>query len=74
MSWTSELLSAVRRVMLLEDRVARLDDSVGALTTKLSDTRDRVIRLEGLIEGAIRTYRPEPPPAPPPTLSDGRGG
>ena len=74
MSWTSELLSAVRRVMLLEDRVTRLDDSVGALTGKLSDTRDRVIRLEGLIEGAIRTYRPDPPPPPPqpPALSDGR--
>lgn len=72
MSWTGELLSAVRRVMLLEDRVARLDDSVGALAGKLSDTRDRVIRLEGLLEGAIRTYRPEPPRTDPPALTDGR--
>ncbi len=59
MSWTSDLLASVRRVVLLEDRVARLDSSVEALTAKVSDTRDRVIRLEGLIEGAIRTYRPD---------------
>ncbi len=59
MSWVSDLLASVRRVVLLEDRVARLDTSVEALTAKVSDTRDRVIRLEGLIEGAIRTYRPE---------------
>ena len=66
MSWTGDLLGAVRGVMLLEDRVARLDTAVAALTGKLSDTRDRVIRLEGLIEGAIRTYRPESAPGLPP--------
>ena len=59
MSWAGDVLGAVRGVMLLEERVARLDAGVEALTGKLSDTRDRVIRLEGLIEGAIRTYRPE---------------
>lgn len=64
MSWMTELLASVRRVVLLEDRVARLDASVDGLATKLSDTRDRVIRLEGLIEGAVRTYRPAPPALP----------
>lgn len=62
MSWTGDLLSAVKRVVLLEDRIARLDFSVEALAAKVLDTRDRVIRLEGLIEGAVRTYRPDPPP------------
>ena len=50
-----DLLDAVGKVIKLEDRVTRLDTSVGQLTEKLSDTRDRVIRLEGLIEGALRT-------------------
>lgn len=54
MSWMAELLGAVGKVVTLEDRVTRLDVSVVALTEKVSDTRDRVIRLEGLIEGAVR--------------------
>jgi hypothetical protein len=64
-SWVSDVLSAVHRVVLLEDRVARLDASVEGLTAKVSDTRDRVIRLEGLIEGALRSRRSAtslPPP------------
>ena len=59
MSWMPDLLASVKHVVLLENRVVRLDVSVEALTAKVSDTRDRVIRLEGLLEGAIRTYRPE---------------
>jgi len=59
MTWMGDLLDAVGKVIKLEDRVTRLDSSVGALTDKLSDTRDRVIRLEGLIEGALRS-RPAP--------------
>ena len=55
MSWMGDLLDAVGKVVKLEDRVTRLDTSVGGLTDKLSDTRDRVIRLEGLIEGALRS-------------------
>ena len=70
MTWMGDLLEAVGKVIKLEDRVTRLDDAVGALTDKLSDTRDRVIRLEGLIEGAMRSRasppvsRKLPPPAP----------
>ena len=55
MTWMGDLLDAVGKVIKLEDRVTRLDDSVGALTDKMPDTRDRVIRLEGLIEGALRS-------------------
>ncbi len=55
MTWMGDLLDAVGKVIKLEDRVTRLDSSVGGLTDKLSDTRDRVIRLEGLIEGALRS-------------------
>lgn len=58
MTWMGDLLDAVGKVIKLEDRVSRLDSSVGALTDKLSDTRDRVIRLEGLIEGALRSRAP----------------
>ena len=54
MSWMGDLLDAVGKVVKLEDRITRLDTSVGLLTDKLSDTRDRVIRVEGLIEGALR--------------------
>ena len=60
MTWMGDLLEAVGKVVKLEDRVTRLDASVGGLTDRLSDTRDRVIRLEGLIEGALRS-RPGPP-------------
>lgn len=60
MTWMGDLLEAVGKVVKLEDRVTRLDASVGALTDKLSDTRDRLIRLEGLIEGALRS-RPVAP-------------
>ncbi len=55
MTWMADLLDAVGSVIKLEDRVTRLDASVEGLTDKLSDTRDRVIRLEGLIEGALRS-------------------
>jgi predicted nucleic acid-binding Zn-ribbon protein len=65
MSWVADILTAVQRVVTLEDRVARLDEGVDGLTAKLADTRDRVIRLEGLIEGALRTYRPGPTLPPP---------
>lgn len=54
MSWLSELLGVVGKVVTLEDYVTRLDASVVAMTEKLSDTRDRVICPEGLIEGAVR--------------------
>lgn len=60
MTWMGDLLDAVGKVIKLEDRVTRLDASVGGLTDKLSDTRDRVIRLEGLIEGALRSRPSEP--------------
>ncbi len=60
MTWMSDLLDAVGKVIKLEDRVTRLDTSVESLTDKVSDTRDRVIRLEGLIEGALRS-RPAAP-------------
>ncbi|UAJ08853.1 hypothetical protein [Polymorphobacter megasporae] len=55
MTWMGDLLDAVGKVIKLDDRVTRLDASVKSLTGKVSDTRDRVIRLEGLIEGALRT-------------------
>lgn len=67
MSWVTDLLAAVRRVVLLEDRVDRLDKGVEALTAKVADTRDRVIRLEGLIEGAVRARQAPPPTLPPPS-------
>jgi hypothetical protein len=60
MTWMSDLLDAVGKVFKLEDRVTRLDASVEHLTDKVSDTRDRVIRLEGLIEGALRSRSAAP--------------
>lgn len=50
-----DLLDAVSKVIKREDNVTRLDDSVGSLTDKLSGMRDRVIRLQGLLEGAQRS-------------------
>jgi hypothetical protein len=70
-SWVRDLLASVRKVVLLEDRVERLTRAVEAQSRDLAETRERLIRLEGLLEGAFRASgyartpaaRELPPPA-----------
>ena len=64
MSTLGDILSALRSVILLQDRMDQLDkrltrtaDDMGGLTDALTDVRDRVSRLEGIIEGAMMASR-----------------
>lgn len=64
MSIASDALKAIRTTLLLQDDVRRLSETVraqGDRLTHLSDgmanLRDRVSRLEGVIEGASMAVR-----------------
>lgn len=62
MSVIGDLLSAVRQVLTLEHRVALLTDEIATFKMREENTRERLIRLEGIIEGAMRVSRPALPP------------
>lgn len=58
MSALGDAFNALKQVVLMQDRLVQLDGRVTALvadvdglTDALADTRDRVSRLEGFIEG-----------------------
>ncbi|NJR78090.1 hypothetical protein [Sphingomonas corticis] len=64
MSSLADTIKAVRTVLLLQDKLAELTRTVehqGARLSQLanahSDLRDRVSRLEGVIEGAAMAAR-----------------
>ena len=59
MSSFGDILSGVKKVLLLEESVARIDKNFDRLSDDIRSTRDyadsidrRVSRLEGFIEGA----------------------
>ncbi len=54
MSVFTDAMSAIRQVMTLEYRVTELSAEVRALQAREADTRERLIRLEGIIEMAMR--------------------
>lgn len=53
MSLFADAMAAVRQVMTLEHRVGELTAEVMTLKTREADTRERLIRLEGIIEMAM---------------------
>lgn len=55
MSTVSNILSGLKQVMLLEHRVDRLAEDVQALTSAHAETRERLIRLEVIIDEARRS-------------------
>ena len=64
MSAIGDALAAIRQVILMQQRMDQLDGritqlvaDVGGLTDALSNMRDRVSRLEGIIEGAAMAAR-----------------
>ncbi len=64
MSAISDALAAIRQVILMQQRMDQLDGritqlvaDVDGLTDALSNMRDRVSRLEGIIEGAAMAAR-----------------
>lgn len=71
MSWARDALSALRKIILIEDRVARLTDQVKALAESYADIDRRLLKMEAkfeLIEKMASSRRaserprdPEPP-------------
>ncbi len=64
MSAIGDALAAIRQVILMQQRMDQLDGritqlvaDVDGLTDALSNMRDRVSRLEGIIEGAAMAAR-----------------
>ncbi len=64
MSTIGDALAAIRQVILMQQRMDQLDGritqlvaDVDGLTDALSNMRDRVSRLEGIIEGAAMAAR-----------------
>jgi hypothetical protein len=49
MSW-GEVFTALRKVMLIEDQVAGLNERVRALTERCEDINQRLAKLEGKFE------------------------
>lgn len=60
MSWASEALGAIRKIVLIEDRVARLADQTDKLANKCYELDLRVARVEAkfeLLESAAMASR-----------------
>ena len=64
MSAIGDALAAIRQVILMQQRMDQLDGrittlvaDVDGLTDALANMRDRVSRLEGIIEGAAMAAR-----------------
>lgn len=54
MSLFSDIASPVRQLMLVEDRLDRLGKRVEAIEQRQTDMRDRLIRVESILEVAMR--------------------
>lgn len=64
MSMFGDAVTAIRQVILMQSRIDQLDQRLGrmasdveGLTDALANVRDRVSRLEGVIEGAAMAAR-----------------
>lgn len=53
MSVLRDTLAAVRDILMMRKELSDLTAEVKALSAKHSDTRERLIRVETLIEGAM---------------------
>jgi hypothetical protein len=67
MSWASEAVGAIRKIVLIEDRVDRVANQVDELAETCKDLDRRLVRLEAKFEllerlgGAGRRVLPEKP-------------
>ena len=50
MSWASDAIGAIRKIVLLEDRVERLASQVDSLAEVCKDMDRRLVRLEAKFE------------------------
>lgn len=61
MSLLRDALRGAREIALLKYKVDEQGAAIAALTLLHNDTRERVLRLEGYVDG-VRTGRALPPP------------
>lgn len=54
MSLFADLLGSVRQLMLVEDRLKSLAGRLESLEARQTDMRDRLIRVESILEVAMR--------------------
>ena len=47
MSWAGEALKSLKKVILIEEKVATLADDVKLLTLRYQDISERLARMEG---------------------------
>ena len=66
MSWVSEAFTALKKIILLEERVSQLAGRVDGLGRLLTEMDRRLIRLETRMELSLppRRRRRAPPPLP----------
>ena len=50
MSWATEAFNALKKIILLEERVSHLSDRMGVLGRLLTDMDRRLIRLEAKLD------------------------
>ena len=60
MSWTTEAVGAIRKIILLEDRVERLASQTDKLATKCQEFDVRLARIEAKFELLERTAAAAP--------------
>jgi hypothetical protein len=50
MSWISDVSKHMKRIVLMDDKVARLADNIDDMRAILTDHEKRLIRIETMIE------------------------
>jgi len=50
MSWLSEVTEGLKKILLVEERIAKLADKYDALSAAYADMNQRLARLEGKFE------------------------
>lgn len=61
MSLYGDAMAAMRRVVLLDERVVRASEQLRDLALEVQSLRDRVSRLEGVIVGLTASHPPGSP-------------
>lgn len=60
MSWASEAVGAIRKIVLIEDRLDRVASQVDELAETCQDFDRRLVRLEAKFELLERMTSPKP--------------
>ena len=66
MSWAGEAVAAIRKIVLIEDRVAQLADRVDRLASSYAELDRRMLKIEAKFELIERLAASAPRPRRPP--------